>query len=55
LKNIYSKTKDVVLNMLNIIADPIKTEIKNRLTDRVKTELTERSRAILSNLIAGSG
>jgi len=30
-------------------------EIKNRLTDREKTELTKRSRAILSNLIAGSG
>jgi len=29
LKNIYSKTKNVVLNMLNKIPDPIKTEIKN--------------------------
>jgi len=40
--------------MLNKIPDPTKTEIKNKLTDRLKTELTDRSRAILSNLITGS-
>jgi len=37
LKNIYSKTKNVVLNMLNKIPDTIKSEIKNRLTNRVNT------------------
>jgi len=45
----------MVLNMLNKIPDPIKTEIKNRITDRIQSELTDRSRAILSKLIAGSG
>jgi len=41
--------------MLNKIPDTIKTEIKNILIDRIKTELTDSSKAILSNLFAGSG
>jgi len=44
----------VVLNFLIKIHDPIKTEIKNRITDGVKTELTDRSKAFLSNLFASS-
>ena len=69
LKNVYDKVKKVISTeskILNRIPTGVKTEIKKLVTgnnelkklaalEKIPAELNDRSRAILSNLIAGSG
>ena len=69
LKNVYDKVKKVISTgskILNRIPTGVKTEIKKLVTgnnelkklaalEKIPAELNDRSRAILSDLIAGSG
>ena len=68
LRNVYDKVKKVISSgskILNRIPTGVKSEIKKGILSKPatpqltkpkpKTALNDRSRAILSNLIAGSG
>ena len=59
LKNVYDKVRKVIstdLKILNRILTGVKSEIKKTVYNKIiKAALNNRSKAILSNLIAGSG
>ena len=59
LKNVYDKIRKVISTgskILNRVPTGVKSEIKKTVLNKIpKTALSDRSRAILSNLIAGSG
>ena len=57
--NVYNKVRKVISTgskILNRVPTGVKSEIKKTVFNKIpKTALSNRSRAILSNLIAGSG
>ena len=59
LKNVYDKVRKVISTgseILNRVPTGVKSEIKKTVLNKIpKAALNDRSRAILSNLIAGSG
>ena len=59
LKNVYDKVRKVISTgpkILNRIPTGVKSEIKKTVLDKIpKAALNDRSRTILSNLIARSG
>ena len=58
LKNIYDKVRKVIStgSKINKVSTGVKSEIKKTVLNKIpKTALNDRSRAILSNLIALSG
>ena len=59
LSNVYDKVRKVIStgsNILNRVPTGVKSEIKKTVLNKIpKTAFNDRSRAILSNLIAGSG
>ena len=59
LKNVYDKVRKVISTgskILDRVPTGVKSEIKKTVLNKIpKTALNDRSRAILSNLIAGSG
>ena len=58
-KNVYDKVRKVISTgskVLNRVPTGVKSEIKKTVLNKIpKISLNDRSRAILSNLIAGSG
>ena len=58
-RNVYDKVRKVIStgsNILNRVPTGVKSKIKKTVLNKIpKTALNDRSRAILSNLIAGSG
>ena len=59
LRNVYDKVRKVISTgskILNRVSIGVKSEIKKTVLNKIpKTALNDRSRAIISNLIAGSG
>ena len=59
LKNVYDKVRKVISTgskILNRVPTGVKSEIKKTVLNKIpKAPLNDRSRAILSNLIEGSG
>ena len=56
LKSVYDRLKNAINRGSKILNREIKKSVMNQLIPtQVKTILNDRSRAILSNLIAGSG
>ena len=59
LKNVYDKVRKVISTgskILNRVSTGVKSEIKKTVFNKIpKTAFNDRSRTILSNLIADSG